>query len=55
MMMDNGVLKKLSREDGKKKRRIAERTMLLNASDIKIEKHLEKIERMTKKELCVEE
>ena len=37
MMMDNGGLKKLSREDGKK-RRIAERTMLLNASDIKREK-----------------
>ena len=29
-----------------KKRRIAERTILLNASDIKREKHLEKIERM---------
>ena len=34
MVMDNGDLKKLSREGGKI-RRIAERKMLLNASDIK--------------------
>ena len=33
--MDNGDLKKLSREGGEKKRGIAERKMLLNVSYIK--------------------
>ena len=39
MVMDNGNLKKLSREGGEK-RGIAQRKMLLNASDIKKRKSI---------------